>query len=125
MPHTMNEAEEALNGACDASDALDKAIALAGAAGVSREVVAALAAAAKLAKEELGTDEDQVDSAPRKWYVGDAHDNFGEFDNIEEGARQAGGLVADGFVGVYMMHLTESEFEMFCKTGIPSQFKRK
>lgn len=53
----------------------------------------------------------------RKWYVGDQHDNFDEFDSVTEAADLAGCLALQGFEGVYMLHLTKEEFEAMCKIG--------
>jgi hypothetical protein len=54
----------------------------------------------------------------RKWYVGDAYDNFDSFESAVDAGCQAEGMIADGLTGVYILHLTEAEFQAFCMKGI-------
>jgi hypothetical protein len=67
--------------------------------------------------EHIATEEHIMPAAATKWYVGDMHDNFAEFDTAQEAGQCADEMVADLYEGVYVLRLTEAQFEQFCITG--------
>lgn len=54
---------------------------------------------------------------PKKWYVFDAHDCFGNHATSQAAAADMDALVFDGFVGVHTVYMTQVQFNAYCKHG--------